>query len=257
MEPRALRANLRKALLEYRQKRPNLSLRAIARNSGVNRYFLNKLLEEQKENDNTALDLNQVLLFSKFLTKKSSVQEIIEHSSDEVKEALKTTLLVKPDSVVLPECSDDLNLYDENTFIILHLAGCDHGTDKVSIQKILGDSGLRTLKELIDSEQVIEKQDGRIELRNKDDFTYSSKIIRQQIGNLVKYFDPNHLGNKRNCISLAVQSVNKEALAEIHKIHEEAYKKIDKLIKNKKSRGNIPCFSFSCLDTFIDELPSQ
>ena len=80
--------------------------------------------------------------------------------------------------------------------------------------------------------------------------------MSHQIGNIVKYFDPDHLGNKRNFISLIVQGVNKEALAEIHKIHEEAYKKIDKVIKNKKNWGDIPCFAFSCLDTFVDEISS-
>lgn len=256
MESKALRANLRKALLEYREKRPNLSLRAISRNSGVNRYFLNKLLETPKDSDNTTLDLNQVLLFAKFLTKKNSVQDIIENSSEEVKQALNATFFMKHDRVVLPECTDEINLYDENTFIILHLAGCDHGTNKKSVQKILGDSGVKTLNELLESGQITE-QEGRIELGNKEDFTYSSKIMCQQIANIVKYFDPDHLGNNRNFISLVVQNVNKEALSEIQKIHEDAYQKIDQIIKNQKNWGDIPCFTFSCLDTFIDKFPSQ
>ena len=256
MEPKALRANLRKALLEYRQKRPNLSLRAIARNSGVNRYFLNKLLDEPKDSDNSALDLNQVLLFSKFLTKKSSVQEIIEHSPDEVKQALNATFFMNSDRIVFPECTDETQLYDEKTFIILHLAACSYGTRKDYIQKIFGDSGLKTLNELLESGQVVEK-DNKIILDNDEEFNYSEKIMRQQIANLAKYFEPDQVDSQSNFISLAVQSINKEALLEIQKIHEEAYKKIDKVLKNKKNCGEIPFFTFSCIDTFINETPKQ
>ena len=77
---------LRKALLEYQYKRPKLSLRAIAKNSGVNRYFLSKLLDDSESS--SALDLNQALMLVKYMTKRESLDEAIDESTGQVRDIL-------------------------------------------------------------------------------------------------------------------------------------------------------------------------
>ena len=55
-----LKESLRNALELYIKKHPQLSMRAIAKKSGVNRYFLSKLLDTK--DPTLSLDLNQVLI---------------------------------------------------------------------------------------------------------------------------------------------------------------------------------------------------
>ena len=51
----AVKASLKEAFLNYRSERPHLSVRSISKLSGVNRYFLNKLLvnEDNQNPKNT------------------------------------------------------------------------------------------------------------------------------------------------------------------------------------------------------------
>ena len=75
-----LQQSLRNSLVEYRERRPHLSLRAIAKHSGVNRYFLNKILDE-KDDFETPLDLNQVMLLAKFVSKQDKLNKLKDVSS--------------------------------------------------------------------------------------------------------------------------------------------------------------------------------
>ena len=70
-----VKQSLRKMLEEYRSCRPNLSLRAIAKNAGVNRYFLSKLLE-YKESDK--IDLDQILTFCRFMKNSKNLPDTIK-----------------------------------------------------------------------------------------------------------------------------------------------------------------------------------
>ena len=82
METEALKKSLRSALKNYQAKRPHLSIRAIAKNSGVNRYFLSKLLDDQDLS--TAIDLGQTLMLCQYLSGDLPLKAAIKNIGKEL-----------------------------------------------------------------------------------------------------------------------------------------------------------------------------
>ena len=164
----ALKSSLRQALLEFRRERPHLSLRAIAKHSGVNRYFLNKLIDDTDAS--TSLDLNQVLILSKFITERDSVKEAIQASSRDVQQALKKIFNVDylSQKKISPQLND-LNLYDSDTYFVLVLASYAHGTKQEYISQILGQRGEQVLEKLL-KDNILTKADDIIKLNEGNEF---------------------------------------------------------------------------------------
>lgn len=258
MDMSALKEALKSTLLEYRKKRPELSLRAIARRSGVNRYFLTKILEDKQSGDQVLLDLNQVLLLSKFLTKKDSIPEIISSSPGAVKEALSPLMDVNAEDRVLKVSSEDLDLYDQALFLVFHMLAFGNGVLKDQISRVLGESGLLALATLDDLGMVQEK-DGRLCLNKDSSFTYSAELSKHHIPNFLRFYKPKYSGSneKRNLIFSATQGLNSQGLGKVHAVLSDAYKQVESIMDNDKNWGDIPVFALSCFDSFIDDISER
>ena len=183
---KALKAHLRDALLGYRRERPHLSLRAIAKNSGCNRYFLTKLIDENDAS--SAIDLNQVLILSQFMTGRSNIKEAIEASGSIVKESLEK--IFNPGFLGTREVSlrmSQIDLYDTHNYFVLVLASYARGTKREHVQKIFGFRGEQALKRLLKDGIVIEVK-GRIRLAEGNDFTLSLDVMRPRIPDYLKFY---------------------------------------------------------------------
>ena len=122
-ETKDLKDSLRKALEAFKEKRPDLSIRAIAKKSGVNRYFLTKLLDTN-DRSNT-LDLNQVLILSKYITGRDSVTEAIESSPKDIREALHKvfpTINENKQMLVNSSLYEKVDLSDKTVYFVLVLS---------------------------------------------------------------------------------------------------------------------------------------
>lgn len=245
MDSHALKDNLRDTFLEYRRRRPQLSLRAIARNSGVKRYFLNKILSEDESQDQTQLDLNQVLILTKFLHQSSSADELAKSTAKMLQEVLISSTSAV--NTVVP----DVKLFDEASYLIVRLASCANGTSRDLLVKILGIACLNTLDKLLE-ENIVQEVADKITLHPQNQLQESAEVKRAQIGHLAKYFQAGKTQEKNNVVAASIQNVNAEALKEILKIHKDANKKIEKIINDPEKWGSIPMFSLSCMDRFLD-----
>ncbi len=251
-ETATLKESLRKALREYRREKAHLSLRAIAKNSGVNRYFLMKLLDEN--DTSVGLDLSQVLLLAKFITKRESVREVIDASSREVQEVLKRVFAVdyelEKSNILLHK---EVDLYDPDYYFVLVLATYDNGSKRENVGKILGERGERALNELIDRKIIIEEK-GRIRLAKGKDFSVSFDIFKHHIPTYLRFYTPQRINQSRNNLHVVSQGVNLQALKKINQLHSNFYKNLREIIEDKNSLGDIPMFSFGCMDTFLENI---
>lgn len=246
----ALKSSLRQALLEFRRERPQLSLRAIAKHSGVNRYFLNKLIDETDES--SSLDLNQVLVLSKFITERDSVKEAIQASSHDVQQALKKIFNV--DYLNQKNISSqlkDLNLYDSDIYFILVLASYSHGTKKELISKILGQKGELVLDRLL-KENILVRTHDRIRLAEGNEFTLSTDVLKQRIPDYLKFYNYERNFQQKNFIHVYSEGLNRKAIRKIYELHASMNKEIQKILLKEENHGDIPFFSFACMDQMCE-----
>ncbi|MBI2602642.1 MAG: hypothetical protein HYW48_06265 [Deltaproteobacteria bacterium] len=247
---KALKASLREAFLSYRRERPHLSLRAIAKHAGVNRYFLSKLIDD--DDDNTSLDLSQVLILLQFITERSAVNEIIEASSQEVKDTFGKVFNLdyfgpKRVSAKLQH----IDLYDSYNYFVLVLSSYGRGTKREFVSKILGFKGERTLKKLLNYGIVFEEK-GRIKLKEGNEFTFSMDVMRQRIPDYLKFYSYDRCLQQRNFIHVYSEGLNEKGVQRVFELHQDLNSKIQKIISDEENWGDIPFFSFACMDRLYD-----
>ena len=252
-ETKDLKNSLRKSLEAYKEKRPDLSIRAIAKKSGVNRYFLTKLLDGNDKSN--ALDLNQVLILSKYITGRDSVTEAIDASPEDIRDALLRVFPTVSDSkqkLVALSLYDKVDLTDKTVYFVLVLATYGLGTKRDLVFKILGERGENILQDLLKNE-VLKEEKGRIKLSSGTDFTCDFKLISQKIPDYFNFYRSERHGTQENFVHVTSEGVNKKALHEVQKIHLAAYKKIIKVLEDPKNWGDIPLFSFACMDRLSEQ----
>ena len=256
MEPdnKIIRDTLRDILLSYRSSRPNLSLRSIARNAGVNRYFLTKVLEET---ETTKFDFDQILAFCKFMQTSESMNENIKVQIEEILNYLlkyfPTHPYNKADELLMLD-NQEVDMYDRCNFLILLLACCDKGFTRDRIVSIIGENSRGHIEQLIKNKTLIEEEDGTVFLRDKQNLYIPIPIIRYHLAELARFYQVKHRGKDRNFIQLLVQGLNSEGLKKIVAIQVKNNENIKTVIRDKKYWGKNPAFIFSCLDTFTDEV---
>ncbi|NRA47205.1 MAG: hypothetical protein HRU09_19825 [Oligoflexales bacterium] len=244
---------LKVQLEEFRKSKPGLSVRAIAKSSNVNRYFLHKILDEPAEKV-TNLDFTQVLLLSKFLTNSTNIRDTIDQSTEEIRDLLLSTFNVDYSaSFAQKKCCTftDVNLEDFDIFIILLLASCNHVSLDV-VKKALNEKAWEKIAYLESLGKISVLENGRVVTADGSFLHIPSDIrIRHLPEILRRYFSPSNFGKQRCFHGLFYQSINADALKKVHKLHLEFATKLNDLMDSEESKGSIPIFSGICLDSFV------
>ncbi len=252
---KAVKASLREALLTYRRERPKLSLRAIAKNSGCNRYFLSKLIDEN--DTSTSIDLTQVLILTQFISGRICVREAIEASGSAVKEALEK--IFNPDYIGSKQVSlkmSQVDLYDSYNYFVLVLASYSRGTKRELVHKILGFKGEQALKRLI-NDNIIVEVDGRISLKEGNEFTLSTRVMKQRIPDYLKYYSFDRCYQQKNFIHIYSEGLTEVAAKKIYDLHSRFHTDIQNILLDKNNHGDVPFFTIACMDRFYDSDEEQ
>lgn len=248
---RALKADLREALLAYRRERPHLSLRSIAKNSGCNRYFLTKLMS--LSDISCSLDLNQVLILSQYLTGKASVREAIEHSRPAIREYLGK--IFHSEFMSSREVSSRMgrvDLHDPYNYFVLVLASYARGSERDLVNKILGYKGELALRKLL-NDGIVEEVEGRIYLREGNEITLSIDVMKERIPDFLRYHALDSQFRQRNFIHIYSEGLTEGAIRKVYEIHAKMNSEISKILMDKSNHGDIPFFSFGCMDRLYDD----
>ncbi len=249
-ETEELRESLKKALEAYRRERPNLSLRAISKNSGVNRYFLMKLLDER--GDASSLDLKQVLLLAKFVTERAQSREYEDSTTSEVRKAIQKAFNLDLNAAaerlqkfVLDELSDSYQ------FLVLTLARHQHGISRAQIQNLLGMRGLKVCLSYLKS-GILKEINGRVLFSEKYVFEEKEARIVQRFPDFLRFYSVARPQEGRHT-HLVSENINLETLKKIRKLYEGVHKKVLALVHEPESQGDISFFSLAAMTSF-DEI---
>lgn len=252
-EVQIVRDNLRSLLIEYRKLRPNLSLRSIARNTGVNRYFLGKLLDE--DNDYSKLDLDQILIFCKFMVDMDPVSSSIKTQIENIKQFI-TPFLDCKNGVLVNLDDEKINMYDRYNFFILLLASCNYGFSRKKIISILGENAKQNLDNLLAMNKIEETDDNKIRIPEGKNTYFTSDIFRYYLSDLTRFYRPKSYESAET-FSFFVQGLNSEAKKKLLELQKEYATKCNQLIYDKQNFGPHPVFALSCIGTLTDEESSD
>lgn len=245
-----VKKSLSKLLQEYRNLRPNLSLRSLSRNIGVNRYFLAKIIDE---NEKVKFNLDEMLIFCKFikdnLPNNSQVNKELS-----VIQGFFSEYLGRSDIKLIDVENKDINLYDRFNFLILILACCDYGFSRDKIISILGENSIANFNELLQLKYIEESESGTIRVRDGRPLCFSNAVVTHHLADLLKFYRLSHREQNRNCLDLRVQSLTKEALEKVIELQKDCARKIFDVMVDEKNIGPNPLFSLNCVDTFTDDL---
>jgi hypothetical protein len=262
IEVQSLIDSLKNELDSYKKTRPRLSWRSIAKLSKVNRYFINKILQDDGQADSSKmLDLTQALRLIKFLHEKSAVKYAIDSSGSALREAFQNAFPIMYETLAGTEERvevEDVDLSDFNTFSILVLASLYQGTSRRVVQQVLGEKALLTLQALFDAGKLVETGGGVITLEMGYCLPYRAQFFQQHGPEfLSRFYSPQLFdeGRKRNYSSMYIEKLHEQAAQELYQIHKDFHKKVVNLMEAPQNHGDIHVFSISCFDTLLP--PSQ
>lgn len=89
---------------------------------------------------------------------------------------------------------------------------------------------------------------------NHEKLNLSRSQIKEIIPALNTYYNEAHKNSLRNFVSIKIDSISKDALVKIHDQYSQLDQEIDKILASPKSRGDIPFYCFSQMDTFDDKI---
>lgn len=255
VESEQILETLRINLLNYMDSRSNLSVRAISKLSGVNRYFLSKLLSDDKHKDLKTYDFHQVILLLKYLNEKEGLKSTIESADSRLKDALLSIFESTCNSIagdkklyLIPE----EYLYDFDYFMILSLATIKN-LPLSTFELCLSSVKSYKIDKLID-ENIIELDNGRISLVSKGDlFSIPVHIVELHIPELIKrYFSADNFGKDRCVLGYMYKGLSREGWKKIHALHTKFFTEAADILNDPENEGPIPVFSISVLDSFLD-----
>ncbi len=238
----------------YFRRNPRISERKLAELSGTSRYFIRTVREGidfDKKFD--LFKLNKLLQ----VTTPTKVVEII----NQIDPAFYKKTGIDADAIIkqlsgrkhLTVGSNDLYevLNDDIEAVIALLSANEKGVNEKMLQKIFGERYKPSVERML--------KEGILLQRNKAYFmnmkvfpSISIRFIKRFMPALLSFYRIGRKTRGRNYIMLQTDTINIEGLMEMQKAYEEFRRKLGGIFTDEKYRGDIPFFSFGCVDAFID-----
>lgn len=236
--------NLKRDLIRYKQSKPHLSWRAVSKNSGVNRYFLNKILDENDQADRTKnVDLNQVVLLAKFLRQKMPKDAGIQPQEQEAADAVAIEPLTKFKTPVKSVVFDP---YDLRFFIVLGALRRNSKVTYDDIRNVLGRNAESFLDDLIDFGALRIDSVGCLRLVDGkwpplDVLTHvQARLLSQLLA--ANSFLPGPATNPHRIAQLEVAFLNERAMGRIHNLFNNFNRAVNAILEDPRSCGNVPTY---------------
>ena len=254
---------LKEGLHRYKDSRPTLSWRAISKQSGVNRYFIKKIIESDNDSASKNVDYTQAMMLAQFLEQKESTKKLYQDTPSKAIRTLQQGFqkFVKAETPANPKVMETEDAVDFDSFCILVLAHSSAGVQQKEILQILGENGRLAIESLRQDEKISVSEEGTIRLADPDSYlTVSPAVRKMHIQNFISRFLSTHdLGRvsgsqeKRNhrFSHIHINRINSKAYAELEELHFDFYSKVADLMEKQENAGNIPVFSVGSMDSML------
>lgn len=239
----------------YLDEHQRISLNGFSKKCQVSEPTLRRIMSGKVKTTPTLTTIIDIL---STISKENRLPELIELYPGIIGDTLKQSFSLLSEETPY-EFSTELNelLRDEQSYLIFKLSANSSGVKRDRIKELFGILGEQKLDELISRDLVYEKLVGhdRTVFSRVEGFSLSHDLFVNHFKACANYINTNTQQSSRNNLFYNLsESVNDNARREILTIQLQALKKIMGILNDDKSRGNLPLFVLSAIDTLEPHL---
>lgn len=241
---------IRNELQLHFKRHPRLSLNAFAKRNELSEATLRRLI---KGNLKTSPKYHTVLKVLQAISKSSSPRDWIDRYPGVIAQFLeKNTSIIsmmEEAEEVSPQGLIEIT-EDKNAYIAYILAANSSGVSTTRLNRVLGLPGILAMQRLESRGYVKQSSNGRF-YSTLSGVSFSNKVFIKNFQRTAEFLhvedrkvdEPNLFYNLSN-------SVNLKAYREILKIQVEAGRKIQAILRDPETEGDIPAFALMAVDRF-------
>jgi hypothetical protein len=246
---------LKLIIQSYLDEHQRVSLNGFSKKCQVSEPTLRRIMSGKIKTTPTLTTIVDIL---STISKENRLPELIALYPGVIGNTLKQSFALLNEETPY-EFSTELNeiLRDEQSYLIFKLAANTNGVKRNGIKELFGIIGEQKLDDLIARDLVYEKLVGvdRVAFTRIEGFSLSHDLFINHFKACANYINTNTQQAARNNLFYNLsESVNENARREILTIQLQALKKIMNILNDDKSRGNLPLFVLSAIDTLEPHL---
>ncbi len=241
-----LNGQLKQIVDDYLRSHPSLTLNALATRSNTSATTLRRIVSQGSKSE---VSPHVVLSIVSYIYKEKRISTLLKVTTGSIKETLEKHFSSFIFENTEHTYDEELNrqLSDKTSYLIYKLAANRSGVLVDEISVYFGKSGIQKAEELKEKGMIHQIGD-HFHARDKN-FTLDLSIAKKHIGALVDFYKINRVSEGKNLFYSMSESVNEQTITEIKNIKKEAIKKIQNLLSDPKSNGQVPYFSIFLSDT--------
>lgn len=225
---------------------PNVSINGLAKKSGVGATTIRRIINGSLKGDPAP---HTVLNLVSSIKKETNLANIILRTNGAIRILLEDSFGSFVAELESYKYDPNLNqeLTDPIKYIIYKLSSNRIGTSKTTILNMFGFLGEEHLNELI-KKGLLFTEDGRIHAKEKN-FSIDINLAVKHTPFLLNFYKPEEIKEGHNLFYSLSESLSIEGIKKIKEIQKAAIKEIHTIMNSPYFEGEIPYFSFFCMDT--------
>ena len=243
---RILNEELKCLVSDYLSRHPNISLNALAKNSGVAGTTLRRLMQPENKSKPQA---HIILNLSSYIYKEKNITKLVKVTNGSIRDELVNNFGNFIDSNYDYKNDDDINiiLEDPIAYVIYKLAANHNGVHRYSIVEMFGELGLEKV-DLLFSKNIIFDEKDMLHAKNKN-FAIDLQTAKKHLVTLSKFYKPEAVELGLNLLYSQSESLTEDAIKRIKDIQRDAATKIHEIMKSQENWGHHPYFSINLSET--------
>lgn len=232
-------------LNSYLEQREHLSLNSLAKNMNIAETTLRRI----KNSELKRLPKNETILkVLSYIYKSSDLYELRSNLNPTSLGAYLSEEFLLSDSNQKHSVQIiDESVSDQISYLVFKLASNSCGTTKDEVKRMFGELGIKSL-EALELDGLVRDSDGTIHSKIST-FKVSNKYFVRNFKAVSDFIKVDSPGDNPNLFYNLSESVNLDAFKKIHKAQKNALKEITSIMNQETSRGDIPLFILSAVDT--------
>ena len=250
--------SLKAGLLEYKDKRPHLSWRAVSKNCNVNRYFIKKIVEDDgTPSEAKTIEMGQALVLLEFLSERTSLKAVWDTCPGYMKPLWKEAVRASRESIkdLQDEFHDCQNIWERipgdnvEALLVVMFACFSKALSRKQVTAILGNGAASSIDHLI-RVGVLQEVSGRLRVIEVDDkpFLLPRDFVRRMIPEVIERFAKQNAQDDP-MLCFGADNVSRKSLEQLDDIQREINAKILTFIRDCEP-GDHPVFLFSGIGQF-------
>lgn len=243
--------SLQNMIALYLGKNPQLTVNALAQRSNIPVTSLRRLINGQQKNE---IAPHSVLNLVTYIMREKNLGDLLEKVEPAVAEFLKKHfghfIFNSPKNTYNVELNVELR--DQTMYLIYKLAANHDGTDMITIVENFGAMGKKKVEDMKAKGLLIE-EGGRVHAREKN-FSLDLSIAASHLPALVSFYKPDTISQGLNSMFSMSESLNRDAIDELKTLQRECAKKMNAIINDPKSFGNIPYLTINLAETMLSDV---